>query len=218
MRDMWFPRLYCIAWSSLCAPVIIIHPLRQRDAPTTVRHPRERTHGAEVCERTRMRKPQPAPELPEDVAEVLHDALEGRHRSAESYEEDVRDAFQALPKANIEAAAAVCHDMGNEAMKSERYQEAVDHYTSVLAAHPHDHEVLANRSLAYLHLRQGPEALQDAALCVNLKPNWAKGYYRMGCALEECKAYKEAASVFAKVVEMEPENAEASGRLMKAHR
>ena len=56
-----------------------------------------------------MRKPQPAPELPEDVAEVLHDALEGRHRSAESYEEDVRDAFQALPKANIEAAAAVCH-------------------------------------------------------------------------------------------------------------
>ena len=159
-----------------------------------------------------MRKPQPAPELPEDVAEVLHDALEGRHRSAESYEEDVRDAFQALPKANIEAAAAVCHDMGNEAMKSERYQEAVDHYTSVLAAHPHDHEVLANRSLAYLHLRQGPEALQDAALCVNLKPNWAKGYYRMGCALEECKAYKEAASVFAKVVEMEPENAEARGR------
>ena len=157
MRDIWFPRLYCIAWSSLCAPVIIIHPLRQRDAPTTVRHPRERTHGAEVCERTRMRKPQPAPELPEDVAEVLHDALEGRHRSAESYEEDVRDAFQALPKANIEAAAAVCHDMGNEAMKSERYQEAVDHYTSVLAAHPHDHEVLANRSLAYLHLRQGPE-------------------------------------------------------------
>ena len=137
-----------------------------------------------------MRKPQPAPELPEDVAEVLHDALEGRHRSAESYEEDVRDAFQALPKANIEAAAAVCHDMGNEAMKSERYQEAVDHYTSVLAAHPHDHEVLANRSLAYLHLGQGPEALQDAALCVNLKPNWAKGYYRMGCALEECKAGK----------------------------
>ena len=165
-----------------------------------------------------MGKPQAGPDLPEDVAEVLHDALEGRHRSAESYEEDVREAFQALPKANIEAAAAVCHDMGNEAMKSERYQEAVDHYTSVLAAHPHDNEVLANRSLAYLHLRQGPEALQDAALCVNLMPNWAKGYYRMGCALEECKAYKEAASVFAKVVEMEPENAEASGRLMKARR
>ena len=77
-----------------------------------------------------MRKPQPAPELPEDVAEVLHDALEGRHRSAESYEEDVRDAFQALPKANIEAAAAVCHDMGNEAMKSEKYNQAVSHCES----------------------------------------------------------------------------------------
>ena len=27
------------------------------------------------------------------------------------------------------------------------------HYTSVLAAYPHDHEVLGNRSLAYLHLK-----------------------------------------------------------------
>jgi tetratricopeptide (TPR) repeat protein len=161
-------------------------------------------------------KPTAGPDLPEDVAEVLNDALDSRHKSAESYAQDVKEAFQVLPKENIEAAAAVLHDMANEAMKNQRYDEAAEHYTSVLAAHPHDHEVLANRSLAYLHLKRGPEALNDAALCVNLKPNWAKGYYRMGCALEECKAYKESASVFAKVVEMEPENAEASGRLMKA--
>ena len=59
-------------------------------------------------------------------------------------------------------------------------------------------------------------ALLDAAQCVNLKPKWAKGYYRLGCALEAAKAYKECASVFAKVVELEPDNAEASGRLLKA--
>ena len=163
-------------------------------------------------------KPRPSagPLLPEDAAEVLTDALDSRNKTAESYNEDLAEAFKSLPRENIEAAAAVCRDMGNEAMKNQRYDEAVHHYTSVLAAHPHDHEVLANRSLAHLHLKHGPEALNDAALCVNLKPNWAKGYYRMGCALEECKAYKESASVFAKVVEMEPENAEASGRLMKA--
>jgi hypothetical protein len=99
-------------------------------------------------------------------------------------------------------------------------------------------QVLANRSLALLSLKRGPEALQDAALCVTLKKNFAKGcahcaparaarareqrraaagrYYRFGCALEECKMYKECASVFAKVVEMEPGNVEAGGRLLKA--
>ena len=80
--------------------------------------------------------------------------------------------------------------------------------------------IIPKESAKILHglktLSLSNNALNDAALCVNLKPNWAKGYYRMGCALEECKSYKESASVFAKVVEMEPENAEASGRLMKA--
>ena len=36
-------------------------------------------------------------------------------------------------------------------------------------------QVLANRSLALLSLKRGPEALQDAALCVTLKKNFAKG-------------------------------------------
>ena len=161
-------------------------------------------------------KPTVGPDLEEDVAEILHDALDSRYKSAEGYAEDIQEAFRALPRENIEAAAAICRDLGNEAIKNERYDEAVEHYTSVLAAHPRDHEVLANRSLAYHHLRQGEAALNDAALCVNLKPGWAKGYYRLGCALEDCKAYKEACSVFAKVVEIEPDNAQASGRLMRA--
>jgi hypothetical protein len=54
-------------------------------------------------------------------------------------------------------------------------------------------------ALRYLQLKRGPEALQDAALCVTLKKHFPKGYYRFGCALEECKMYKESASVFAKV-------------------
>eukprot|EP00966_Prymnesium_polylepis_P096587 2237740-Prymnesium_polylepis.1 len=45
---------------------------------------------------------------------------------------------------------------------------------------------------------KGPESLQDAAMCVNLKPDWAKGFYRLGCALEKCKEWKDSAAVFAK--------------------
>lgn len=159
---------------------------------------------------------QPAAPLDDEVHEVVADALNTRHKSAESAEEDLREAFHKIPRENIESVALVMRDMGNEAVKAERWEEAVEHYTAVLAAHPTDHEILSNRCLALLHLDKGAEALQDAALCVNLKPEWAKGFYRLGCALEKCKEWKDSAAVFAKVVEMDPGNCEAAGRLIKA--
>jgi len=158
----------------------------------------------------------PLAPLDDEVHEVIADALDTRYKSKETAEEDIKEAFHKIPRENIESVALVLRDMANEAAKAERWDEAVEHYTSVLAAHPADHEVLANRSLAYLRLQKGPEALQDAALCVNLKPDWAKGFYRLGCALELCKEWKDSAAVFAKVVEMEPGNVEAAGRLIKA--
>lgn len=154
--------------------------------------------------------------LDDDVQEVLTDALRTDGKDSASALEDIKDAFAKIPKENLDEVAAVLRDMGNQAVDAGRFDEAVEHYTSVLAAHPADHEVLANRSLAYLKLDRGQEALNDAALCVNLKPNWAKGYYRMGCALEKVKMWKESAAIFAKVVEMEPNNVAASGRLIQA--
>ena len=162
------------------------------------------------------REIKPVAPLDDDVHEVIADALDTRYKSKESAEEDIKEAFHKIPRENIESVALVLRDMANEAMKSERWDEAVEHYTSVLAAHPTDHEVLANRCLAYLNMDKGPESLQDAAMCVNLKPDWAKGFYRLGCALEKCKEWKDSAAVFAKVVEMEPGNVEAAGRLIKA--
>jgi len=171
---------------------------------------------AALAPKVKHKKPSAGPQLDQEVAEILIDALDSRHKSSETFNEDLVEAFKRIPKENIEAAAAVCRDLGNEAVKSERWDDALEHYTSVLSAYPHDHEVLANRALAYLSLKRGPEALQDAALCVTLKKHFPKGYYRFGCALEECKMYKESAAVFAKVVEMEPGNVEAAGRLLKA--
>ena len=103
------------------------------------------------------------PPLDADVSEVLNDALDTRYKSSESALEDIQEAFNKIPRQNIESIAAMMRDMANEEMRSERYADAAEHYTSVLAAHPADHEVLANRCLAYLKLDMGQEALQDAA-------------------------------------------------------
>ena len=151
-----------------------------------------------------------------EAAEILSDAMEMRHKSQEGALEDIQEAFNQIPREQLEHAAAVCRDLGNEAVKAGKHEEAAEHYTSVLAARPDDHEVLCNRALCYLTVGEkiGGErmdeyfqlALQDSALAVNLKPTWPKGLYRFGCALQKCKKWKESASVFVKVCEMEPDN------------
>ena len=135
--------------------------------------------------------------MDDDTHEVLGDALDTRHKSAEGAYEDLQEAFNQIPRDQLEHAAAVCRDLGNEAVKAGKHEEAAEHYTSVLAAFPSDHEVLCNRALCYLSVgeQKGGErmdeyfqlALQDAALSVNLKPTWVKGLYRLGCALQKCK-------------------------------
>ena len=168
----------------------------------------------------------PCPPMDAETHEVLSDAIDTRHKSSEGALEDIKEAFNQIPKDQLEHAAAVCRDMGNEAVKAGKHEEAAEHYTSVLTARPHDHEVLCNRALCYLTVGEnvGGErmdeyfqlALQDSALAVNIKPAWAKGLYRFGCALQKCKKWKESAAVFTKVCEMEPDNVEASGRLIQA--
>ena len=88
-------------------------------------------------------KPGPAPDLDDDIAEVLRDSMDSTGKSAEGFAEDMIEAFEKLPQENIDAAAAMCKDMGNECMRSARYEEAARHYTSALAGHPADHELLA---------------------------------------------------------------------------
>ena len=155
-------------------------------------------------------------------SEIVHDALDMRHKSADTAIDDLQEAFNQIPKEQLEHAAAVCRDLGNEAVRAGRHEEAAEHYTSVLAARPTDHEVLANRALCYLTVGEakgGPRmdeyfelALQDAALAVNLRPEWPKGLYRFGCALQKCKKWKESAAVFTKVCELTPDDVAASGR------
>ena len=59
------------------------------------------------------------PPLEDDLHEVLADALDGKHKSAETYNEDLQDAFQQMPREAVARAAAMCRDLADEAMKRE---------------------------------------------------------------------------------------------------
>ena len=49
----------------------------------------------------------------------------------------------------------------------------------------------SNRSAALLQLKKSGKALEDAEQCIQRRPDWDKGFYRKGLALELADRYPE---------------------------
>ena len=74
-------------------------------------------------------------------------------------------------------------EKGNECIRQRNYKDAALYYSSALSKDPSSHTVFSNRSLAYSKLQQFESALQDANKCIELAPNFARGYLRKSVAL-----------------------------------
>ncbi|PBC29915.1 Stress-induced-phosphoprotein [Apis cerana cerana] len=72
---------------------------------------------------------------------------------------------------------------GNSALEEGRYEEAIKHYTEAIGLDENNHVLYSNRSAAFAKAGKYKQALEDAEKTVNLKPDWGKGYSRMGSAL-----------------------------------
>ena len=53
------------------------------------------------------------------------------------------------------------------------------------------HMRCSNRSAALLKLQKVAKALADAEHCLKLRPEWEKGYFRKGAALEAAEKFDE---------------------------
>jgi tetratricopeptide (TPR) repeat protein len=85
---------------------------------------------------------------------------------------------------------------GNKLYAQRKHREAIKKYTESHELVPSDHFVLSNRSHVYTVLEQYEEALLDAEHACQLKPDWAKGYYRKGVALAGQGRQEEALVAF----------------------
>ena len=74
-------------------------------------------------------------------------------------------------------------DQGNAAFKEGNYPLAISHYTNALKETATDHTILSNRAAAYQNSGQFAAALADAEKCIEIKPDWGKGYQRKAMAL-----------------------------------
>lgn len=84
---------------------------------------------------------------------------------------------------------------GNAAFSAGKYEEAISHFSAAIDVDPSNHVLYSNRSAAEASLKNYEAALEDAKKCVSLKPEWGKGYSRLGaayCGLEEWKDAIEA--------------------------
>ena len=96
---------------------------------------------------------------------------------------------------------------GNEAFAASLYSKAIEHYSNAVKQDPFNHVLFSNRSAAYASLRLWDKAIADGNECVRLRPDWAKGYCRLGAAFEGQNDLVKAENAYAEGLEREPENA-----------
>lgn len=99
------------------------------------------------------------------------------------------------------------HNLKNQAndfYSQGEYVKATELYSKILETDPTNHMVLSNRAVTYLKLNMFDEAIQDAAMCTKLKPNWAKAWGRLGAGLYQKNKLNEALVSYNKAHELEP--------------
>ena len=83
-------------------------------------------------------------------------------------------------------------EKGNGFIKEGKYHEALNCYTAALAHNSSSHTVLSNRSLAFSKVGKFKEALDDANKCIDIAPDFGRGYLRKATALNFLGTHGEA--------------------------
>ena len=86
---------------------------------------------------------------------------------------------------------------------SKNWPEAIQLYSKAIEILPNA-ILYANRSMCHLNMKKLDEALTDAKTSVDIDSNYAKGYYRKGCAHIALKEYKSAHTALTKGMELVP--------------
>jgi tetratricopeptide (TPR) repeat protein len=98
-------------------------------------------------------------------------------------------------------------EQGNAAFQKGDTEGAVKFFSQAISVDPDNYLVYSNRSAAYMTLNHVSKALHDAEICVQMAPNWAKGYSRLGTAQQGLKRFEAAMDSFKKGIQLDPNNA-----------
>ncbi|XP_066447806.1 RNA polymerase II-associated protein 3 [Eleutherodactylus coqui] len=106
-------------------------------------------------------------------------------------------------------------EKGNNYFKAGNYDEAVQCYTRGMNADPYNAVLPTNRASAFFRLKKYAVAESDCNLAIALNRNYFKAYARRGACRMALKNFQGAKEDYEKVLEMDPNNFEATNELKK---
>ncbi|XP_075713132.1 RNA polymerase II-associated protein 3 isoform X2 [Rhinoderma darwinii] len=115
---------------------------------------------------------------------------------------------------NTEKALAE-KEKGNNYFKAGNYDEAVQFYTRGMNADPYNAVLPTNRASAFFRLKKYAVAESDCDLAIAINRNYWKAYARRGACRLALKNFQGAKEDYEKVLEMDPNNFEATNELKK---
>jgi stress-induced-phosphoprotein 1 len=105
------------------------------------------------------------------------------------------------------STAAEFKAQGNAFLQKKEFDSAIEAYTKAIELDSTDHVFFSNRSAAYLSKGDATNALADGEKCIEISPQWAKGYTRKGAALHALKRYDDAVGAYEDGLKIAPSDA-----------
>ena len=106
-------------------------------------------------------------------------------------------------------------DIGNNYFKEKNYQDAIKYYSKAIELDSNDKLSYSNRSVSYLNIGEYKNALNDGMNIIKIDNKWAKGWNRLGNALEKLDDIENAKESYKKAIELEPDNLNYSNNLKR---
>ncbi|XP_068827205.1 RNA polymerase II-associated protein 3 isoform X2 [Capricornis sumatraensis] len=147
-----------------------------------------------------------------DVDSILDelDKEESTHDSVSQESESEEDGI------HVDSQKALAlKEKGNKYFKQGKYDEAIECYTKGMDADPYNPVLPTNRASAYFRLKKFAVAESDCNLAIALNRSYTKAYARRGAARFALQKLEDAKKDYEKVLELEPNNCEASNELRK---
>jgi len=108
--------------------------------------------------------------------------------------------------------------LGNKAIAEKNFDEAIDKFTQAIGLKPTDHILYSNRSAAYASKKDYENALKDAEKVTEIKPDWPKGWGRLGTAKHGLGDLVGAHDAYEEGVKLDPTNAQNKNGLAAVNR